>query len=184
MGTPTPPPPVKLIAGLIFSDPEVLAQARETLAQQYGPVEEESHILPFDFTRYYTLEMGPHLQRQYVSFEQLIACEALPPIKLFTNALEATLADPDGRRRVNLDPGYLSLDLLVLATTKNPGHRPYLGQGIYAELTYRFVQGSFRPLEWTYPDYRLQTSVEFFNRVRQRYREQIKALKALRPPGG
>lgn len=178
MGIPIPPPPAKLIAGLIYSDLERMAQARERLAQRYGPVELESLVIPFDFTCYYESEMGAHLQRQYVSFERLIQCEALPQIKLFSNALEAVLSDPSGRRRINIDPGYLSLDLLVLATTKNPGHRPYLGQGIYAELTYRFIRGSFRPLEWTYLDYRLQTSLDFFNRVRQCYREQLKKLVA------
>lgn len=178
MGRPAPPPPAKLIVGLIYRDPEPIARAKEGLAQRYGPVEQESPVISFDFTRYYEPEMGPDLERQYLSFERLILCEELPEIKLFSNSLEAALSDPSGHRRVNIDPGYLSLDLMVLATTKNPGHRPYLGQGIYAELTYRFVRGSFRPLEWTYLDYRSQLSLDFFNQVRQSYREQLKKLVA------
>ena len=38
-------------------------------------------------------------------------------------------------RPLNLDPGYLTLGKLVLASTKDFAHRIYLGRGIYAEMT-------------------------------------------------
>ncbi|MDP2953277.1 MAG: DUF4416 family protein, partial [Chloroflexota bacterium] len=40
-------------------------------------------------------------------------------------------------------------------TTKDRGHRIYLSEGIYAEVTLVWKRGEgFQPEEWTYPDYR------------------------------
>ena len=78
----------------------------------------------------------------------------LPEIKLTTNRLEEQWATPEGNRRINIDPGYLCLQHVVLATTKGYTHRPYLRDGIYADLTLIYRDKSFQPLEWTYPDYR------------------------------
>ncbi len=72
---------------------------------------------------------------------------------------------------------------MVLATTKSYDHRAYLGEGIYAELTYRYRQGSYRPLEWTYPDYRQESAIRFFNDVRQRYRRQLRQLSGKEAQG-
>ena len=52
-----------------------------------------------------------------------------------TYAAEAGLSEP---RPLNLDPGYLTLAKLVLASTKDGSHRIYLGEGIYAEVTLFF----------------------------------------------
>jgi len=59
----------------------------------------------------------------------------------------------NGKRTINLDPGYLAQDKLVLATTKDFYQRLYLGQGIYGEVTLHFQKGRFRYFSWTYPDY-------------------------------
>ena len=58
------------------------------------------------------------------------------------------------RRTVNIDPGLLSEESLVLATTKASGHRVAIATGLWAEVTLRFERGEYRPLPWTYPDYR------------------------------
>ena len=47
-----------------------------------------SELLPFRYTRYYESEMGADLRRRLVSFQNLIAPDTLPEIKLATNALE------------------------------------------------------------------------------------------------
>ena len=91
----------------------------------------------------------------------------LAALKHETNELELRLAAANGKRRINIDPGYLSAHSLILATTKQAAHRPYLGRGIYADLTYRFIRGGFEPLEWTYPDFRQPHVRRFFERLRQ-----------------
>jgi hypothetical protein len=176
MGQIVQPPPVRLIIGLIFSNFDLIKEVKVLLQKKYGPLESESVIFPFDGTRYYEREMGPGLMRQYLSFIPLIPRETLPDIKLFTNELEKSFTRPGttGNREVNIDPGYLSLELVILATTKKASHRPYLRDGIYAELTYRFIKGSFQVLEWTYPDYCKSQSIAFFNQVRESYRQQLR----------
>jgi Domain of unknown function (DUF4416) len=172
------PPPVKLIMGLIFTPEASVATVRQQLEATYGRIDLETTVLPFVWTRYYEREMGPTLQRQFWSFDALIAAAALAGIKRQTNATERTFAGYGGQRRVNLDPGYIDLAKLVLATTKDQQHRLYLGQGIYAEVTLRFTGGRFIPWEWTYPDYRTAEYLAFFDAVRRRYRQQLTALLA------
>jgi len=165
--------PVKLIVGMFTGQEELLDTARGELAEVYGAVDHVSPTWPFDFTTYYAEEFGGHLLRQFISFSQLIDPARLPETKLCTNNLEQTFAE-GGKRRINLDPGYIDLSKLVLATTKNHQHRIYLGQGIYGEVTLRFTRQSFRPWEWTYPDYRTDHYLQFFNQVRETYLEQLK----------
>ena len=58
------------------------------------------------------------LMRRMVSFEKLISPDVLPAIKLATNAIEHRLADDQGKRKINIDTGYIALSHLVLATCK------------------------------------------------------------------
>jgi hypothetical protein len=84
----------------------------------------------------------------------------------------------EGRRPINLDPGYLTAAQFVLATGKNYSHRIYLGQGIYADLTLVFAGGAFQPLAWTYPDYRDGVLQGFLGRVRRKYLADVKGMRA------
>jgi hypothetical protein len=154
---------------------QLFETARMELSRSYGSVDHLSPVWPFDFTDYYAEEFGQNLLRQFLSFAELIDPAKLPEIKLYTNDLEQRLAE-DSRRQINLDPGYIDLSKLVLATTKNHQHRIYLGQGIYGEVTLRFTSKSFRPWDWTYPDYRTDHYASFFNDVRRTYLEQLKRL--------
>lgn len=167
--------PVKLIVGMFTRREELFDTARTELGEAYGAADHISPVWPFDFTSYYAEEFGEDLLRQFVTFSELIDPSRLPEIKLFTNGLEQELA-VEGKRQINLDPGYIDLSKLILATTKNHQHRIYLGQGIFAEVTLRFTRKSFRPWEWTYPDYRTDHYIEFLNQVRQTYLEQLRQL--------
>ncbi len=176
MAKPRPAKPVKLLAGLLGSDPDLLQRARQLLSRRFGPIDLESDHWSFDHTDYYLEEMGPNLLRRFVSFQPLIQPDRLVEIKLETNALEQEIAYqcllPETRRPVNIDPGYLDLTKLVLATTKDRAHRIYLGHGIYAEVTLQYANGAWQVLPWTYPDYRRPEYHAFFDRMRQSYREQ------------
>jgi hypothetical protein len=77
-------------------------------------------------------------------------------------------ATPSCTRPLNLDPGYLELAKLVLASTKDHAHRIYLGQGIHAEVTLQYRQkAGWQPQPWTFPDYRRADYHEFFDRCRE-----------------
>ncbi len=123
------------------------------LTALFGPVVHEAGPLPFDVTSYYDAELGRPITRRVLAFRNLVPHEALAGIKLRTNALEQRLARPDGRRLVNLDPGLLTLERLVLATGKNYTHRIYLGQGIWGDLTLIYQGKAWQTLPWSFPDY-------------------------------
>ncbi|MDY7035886.1 MAG: DUF4416 family protein, partial [Thermodesulfobacteriota bacterium] len=101
--------------------------------------------------------------------------EVIAGIKLKTNELENSYLE-DEKRRINIDPGYISLERMVLATGKNYTHRIYLARGIYADLSLIFHRGSFRPLKWTYMDYADPEIIAYFNDVRKRYKRQVRGL--------
>jgi hypothetical protein len=177
MGVIKSPLPAKLFMAMIAGDPALFSQAVDRLVPKFGNPDSESAAIPFTHTEYYNNEMGRGLLRKWFSFERLIPQDELPRIKLFTNELEGELADNQGRRRINLDPGYLTDSKLVLATTKDYSHRLYLGRGIYGEVTLHYDRRQgWQPYEWSYPDYRQPVSLEFFKQVRQIYLGQKKEL--------
>ncbi|QAT16895.1 hypothetical protein BU251_03680 [Candidatus Velamenicoccus archaeovorus] len=173
MGTPLRSLPAKLITGLIAKDTERLECARKFLERRFGRADRTSAVFAFDQTHYYERELGEGLRRQFLSFERLIAADTLAAIKQWTNSLEIRPFRGAQKRTVNIDPGYISLAKLVLATTKNHSHRIYLRQGIFEEVTLVFRGHTFAPLEWTYPDYRQESHIAFFNEVRKTYKQQI-----------
>lgn len=167
--------PVKLFVGFITSDTGLIKKAGDTLINRFGPVECESPLWDFTCTSYYNKELGASLKRQFLSFERLISAEDTSNLKIFTNKIEKGLS-VQGKRRVNIDPGYITLSKLILLTTKDFSHRTYLGRGIYAEVTLIYKDKAFHPFEWSYPDYRSQGYREFFNDVRKRYADQLSHL--------
>jgi len=152
MSRPKPPESAKLTIGLFTPEKSLCQPVVAVLEDQFGPTDYISRWLSFDYTEYYAAEMGQPLFRRICSFQRLIQQDQLPQIKLFTNDLEREWARA-GRRRVNLDPGYLLPSRFVLATGKNFAHRIYIGRSIYADLTLLYEKGRFHTLPWTYPDY-------------------------------
>jgi hypothetical protein len=70
-------------------------------------------------------------------------------------------------RPLNLDPGYLTLGKLVLASTKDFAHRIYLSRGIYAEVTLQYKHKQWRHHEYTFADYRRADYQAFFTECRE-----------------
>jgi len=175
---PQPPQPVKLIMSLLSADHRLIEQSCTGLCSSYGPLDFASELLPFRYTRYYEAEMGADLRRRLVSFQNLIPPDTLPEIKLAANAMEAASADEQGRRRINIDPGYIALSHIILATCKGFSHRPYLRNGVYADLTLIFRAQSFQALEWTFPDYGSPEMIALLNTMRGNYLHQLREMKS------
>ncbi len=173
MGKTAKPLPVKLIAGLIANDPVLFTSAKKILTKLFGKIDSESAIFDFNKTDYYEKEMGKDLKRLFLSFEGLMPAGRLVRCKLLTNAIEKKLSRGLKNRAINIDPGYVSLSKLILATTKNFAHRIYAGGGIFEEITLSFKDSTFQPGEWTYPDYRSADHIAFFNEIRKKYYLQI-----------
>jgi len=171
---PRPFKPVKLVMSFIFSQGKDFLPALCRADQRFGPVDFVSETLAFDFTSYYSPEMGKGLWRRMVSFEPLVMPDQLVSVKLWTNAQELQILNEQGGRRLNIDPGYLAASKFILATGKDYSHRIYLGEGIYGDLTLIFQKGAFSPLPWTYPDYASEPLLGIINLLRKRYLWQLK----------
>jgi hypothetical protein len=180
MSVPRPMPPTLLVIGVLsapdFAWPPLLAALREA----FGPEAFVRGPLAFDQTTYYEAEMGAPLQRRFAAMAAPFDAGRLAAAKLATNAIEARFAAA-GKRRVNLDPGALSLFNFVLATGKGFTHRPYLGDGIYADLTLIWQNGGWQDLPWTYPDYRSAPVKTILTECRNYCRNQSREAWAIAP---
>ena len=163
-------PPATLICAVLGGARQILDEASERLASCFGPVRRRSETYNFDYTTYYEPEMDRGLIKQILWFEQSVAPEQLGTVKLQTMAIERELADTTAgkiRRRANIDPGLVTVQSLVLATTKYSGHRNCIAPGLFAEVTMLFQRDGCRPFDWTYPDYRSDPVQRFLLEIRQ-----------------
>ena len=175
MSRPQPPKPAKLVIGLFTRKQELMRAVAADLMESFGPIDLVSPMFPFDFTTYYENEMGSGLLRRIFVFKSLIQQEELADIKLRTNAIEMQFSR-DGMRQVNIDPGYLLMERLVLATGKNFAHRIHIGKCIYADLTLIYQKNGYQTLPWTYPDYAHGSIRNFLILVRNKYMEDLKEV--------
>jgi hypothetical protein len=167
MGVPHPPELSLLFTSLLFSKREVLSSVRLFLIDRFGGVLLESDEHPWNHTTYYDNELGTPVWRKIIFFREPFDPLSLPDVKLETNALESSFSE-DGRRRVNIDPGYIMRSRVVLASAKDYSHRMYLGKGIYGEVALFFKGNQFNPLPYTYFDYREPRSLALFQDARKR----------------
>jgi hypothetical protein len=173
---PTEPVPVKLICGLLYSDADLAEQALLRLSRLFGRIDYKSPMYPFTITDYYNAEMGTPILRQFISFQELIHPLRLPQIKIACNAVEEALAI-SAMRKVNLDPGYMDYDKLILASAKYNGHKVYLDQGIYADVTMRFEHGGYQAAAYAFPDFKTGQYQQAFLHIRARYKGQLRQLQ-------
>jgi hypothetical protein len=151
------------------------------------------------------------LLRRILGFERLVPQDGLVAVKLATNTLETgharpadidanihagharpANAQPDGRaggqpggsRRVNLDPGLITLERLVLASGKNFTHRVYLGSGIWADLTLIYNKKTgWVVLPWTFPDYATEDMKRRLTELRALYKTTVETAAKAAPEG-
>jgi len=181
MGSTRPFEGARLVIAILSAadDTEVLDRAKPLLSALEGRFGEADFLvggIPFAWTNYYAGELGASVARGFVSFPGLVDPSALASIKLWTNGVEERFAR-EGSRRFNLDPGLLSLGGFVLATTKGRSHRIALSEGIYAELTLMYEGGAYRPLPWTYPDWRSAEYGAVLAEIRSRLRLALRNRK-------
>lgn len=158
-----------------------LTWGRDRAGERFGAIAHESPAFEFVETDYYEAAMGRGLKKVFFAFDRQIDPGELAEIKLTTNGWEeeyAALAGHSEPRPLNLDPGYLSLGKLVLASTKDFAHRIYLSQGIYAEVTLQYRHHRWEHHQWTFADYRRGDYQQFFTECRDRLRRQIREKSA------
>lgn len=168
------PAPANLTCSITYRDAALYEEALRLIEKSYGPRDAESD--PYDFSAissHYDAEMGGPVMKRIVSFERLFPRERLAAVKLQVTEIEQRFA-VDGGRRVNLDPGLLTMENFVLATAKNHSHRIYLGDGVFAEVTLLFTKhATIQELPWTYRDYLRDPAAAFLLSLRDRYKKKL-----------
>lgn len=163
------PPCLQIIAA--FSRYEsTLEWLWDRVASQLSPIAIISSVFPFTESQYYRSTMGDQLKKQFAILSNWYDPAELSGHKLMSHVWETDLAKSvsfDIERPLNIDPGYMSMTKLVLASMKNREHRIYLKDGIYAEVTLAFRDQKWQPLAWTYPDYQREDFRVFFGEGRK-----------------
>jgi len=160
---------VKLISGLISNDEALLDKIGCRLEKRLkNKIDFKSDIIDFNYTDYYDEEMGLSLKRRFLSFKKLVRLETLSKVKLETNDIEKRFS-VNGKRSVNIDPGYVDMAKLVLLSTKDYSHRIHIGDGIFAEVTLHYKDKRFNFWPWTYPDYKSEEYARIFDTIRDMY---------------
>lgn len=163
--------PVKPVCAVTFAPKINYDDVVQRLIPLLGAVDDQSSVFAFDFTDYYLREMGAGLSKVFVGFNPLVRPIQLSAFKRATQILERQWMTA-GCRKVNLDPAYIGLSKLVVASVKDHAHRLYIGEGVYADLQLQYRQGCFHPLPWTFADYQTPLALTFFkdNRDQLAYR--------------
>ncbi len=177
MGTPHPPEKALLFMALLFASTETADAVLPVLEGRFGDILMETPAGSWSHSHYYDRELGTPVLRRFIFFRSLFDAALLPDIKLETNGLEDAFS-LDGKRRINIDPGYVTSSKVVLASAKDYSHRLYLGKGIYGELALYFQGNRFNPMHYTYQDYKDAKGLAMFEGAR---RELKKLTGRVRP---
>ena len=173
MSTPkTPDPGLLIISILSASWDQCWPGVLEELEARFGPADGVSEEFAFDETGYYDEELGTPITRRIIEFETLRSLDELADIKLFTNSLESRSGSA-GKRLFNLDPGFISMQSLVLATGKSFSHRIYLKDGIWADLTMIWQKKQWVEFPWTFPDYAGEAMKSRLTKLRLSYKTKL-----------
>ncbi|HDR04370.1 MAG TPA: DUF4416 family protein [Candidatus Marinimicrobia bacterium] len=174
MGEIKPAPTALRFYALTTAESDLFEETKEILINRYGDLLLENKAFDFSaLTHYYAKEMGEKLYKQFFLLKEPISLEKSQLTKLESNLLEEKYS-AKGQRRINIDPGFLTLFNLTLLSTKGFSHRIYLADGIWSEVTLYVFRGKFTALPWTYPDYLLPQNLEFLENGR---RMLIQALR-------
>jgi hypothetical protein len=172
------PPCLQLISA--FSKHEsALDWLWQRVATELSPIALLSPCFLFTESEYYRSSMGAPLRKQIAMLSRWYDPAELASHKLLSHQWESELnqnMESDVKRPLNIDPGYMSMTKLVLASTKNREHRIYLRNGIYAEVTLAFRDQQWIPFPWTYPDYQRDDFRVFFQDCRKHLAQRVSEL--------
>jgi hypothetical protein len=169
MSTPTFPDKIKLFFSLIYKDEENFNTIKDQILIYFGECDQITDALNFDTTNYYEKEFGYPLKRRFIFIKNLCERDSLIDIKYKTYEIESKFKKNDQNRIVNIDPGFVSKENIILSTFKNYSHRIYLGKGVFAEITLIYKKNSYTALDWTYPDYKKEETIKIFNEIRKKF---------------
>lgn len=153
-----------LLCAIMYPNDELLNKTISILEKEFGKIKCRSEAYNFNFTNYYEPEFGKNLKKIIIVFEKTIEKKDLIQIREKTGQIEKELSK-EGKRTINIDPGYISKTELVLATKKGKNFKELLGNGIYAHKVLEFENGETTTFFHTFADYKLEKNLEFFKKI-------------------
>lgn len=172
--------PVKLFMGIIYRDEPVRTDVKEFMMRRWGIIDYESDSLPYTDEKIGE-EMGTPLFRFFVSFNRLIDPGEIALIKMACMGLEERFRY-QGKRRANLDPGYVESHKVILSSSQPSPAKVYHSAGIYLDTTLLFVKEKCQSLPWSYPEFKNHFYDECFLAIRGLYKEGLKTHQAPQTP--
>jgi hypothetical protein len=115
--------------------------------------------------------MGAGLKRCILSFEKLVPAHEATQFKGWTAGAEGRFV-VDGKRRVNIDPGYVDALKMVLVSGKCGGHKVCTAPDVFIDYLLWYNKG-WQSFPWTFPDFRAGTYDDELMKIRKRFKEQV-----------
>jgi hypothetical protein len=159
--------PLKVIFfNAILFNSDYISDPDELLEPLFGKPILKTKYFNFDHTEYYVPEMGTSLVKYFAGYDIMDYPDKLSLFKLNAVDFEDSYL-LNGKRIINVDPGYVALEKVVAASTKNFSHRIYLQENIYADLQLYRKNKKFQALPWTFYDYQKKFVIDFFDNLRK-----------------
>lgn len=150
-----------LFFALMYKDSNILEKTIDLLKNNFGSIASKSPEYDFDFTDYYEKEFGNNLKKIIIIFSKEINKKDLAEIKIKITEIEKKYSS-EGKRRINIDPGYVNNKEVVLASFRKKSVKEDLGKGIYAHKVLEFDNGKVKEFWHTFQDYKSKLVQEFF----------------------
>ncbi|MGM0380409.1 MAG: DUF4416 family protein [bacterium] len=167
--------PVLPLVSILSSSPGHMRAGINKLTATWDNIVVSSPPFLFDQSDYYEEELGSPLFRWWAYRETLANPARLIDWKNTCADIEQQLSDPQGRRTVNIDPGYLNFGLVVLGSFKYDLQKIYLGNKVYADPALQFGEGQYQPFPWSFPDFKQPDYYKRLKKFRDRYKELRKS---------
>jgi len=161
-----------LFIAVMWNNMDDYSKVIKTLEQKFGKILKQSEEYDFDaYTNHYEPEMGKGIKKKFLVFEKNIEKHDLVAIKKETTEIEQEFIEGEdkrkytevlieGKRKINIDPGYINDKELVLASFKRKRFKEDLGEGVFAHKVLEFEDGKIVCFFHTFKDY--EHNVEFF----------------------
>lgn len=161
-----PPTQCKLFFALLWNkDLLNIEDFKLLLEKEWGKIKRDFRPSYFPMVRYYQKEMGESLDRAYLFIEGHFDREVLSKAKNWAMDFEQKTSIIE-KRAINIDPGLLCLEQVLLISTKPFSHRISMPGNLYIELTYIYENNHYKCLPWTYPDYAQEEVIKVFEQER------------------
>lgn len=137
-----------------------------------GPMEIRGPWHLFE-NNYYEEEMGLDLKRCVVGFKNLFEPWRLSELKEMTRQCESRFTIHDSRT-INIDPGYVDLFKVVLASGKGGGQKICVAENVHAHTLLRYEKGKWISFEWSFPDFKSEIYHADLLKIRKSLKESFR----------